>query len=34
MGRGGLLNPISSGTYRVNDKMLEDLRKGASGEHA
>lgn len=34
VGRGGLLNPISSGTYRVNDKMLEDLRKGVSGEHA
>ena len=34
VGRGGLLNPIPSGTYRVNDKMLEDLRKGVSGEHA
>ncbi|MEA1996756.1 MAG: butyrate kinase [Gemmatimonadota bacterium] len=34
VGRGGLLKPIASGTYRVNDKMLEDLRKGASGEHA
>jgi len=28
VGRGGLLKPIASGTYRVNDKMLEDLRKG------
>ena len=34
VGRGGLLKPIASGTYRVNKKMLEDLRKGASGEHA
>jgi butyrate kinase len=34
VGRGGLLKPIASGTYRVNDKMLEDLRKGVSGEHA
>ena len=34
VGRGGLFNPIPSGTYRVNDKMLEDLRKGVSGEHA
>lgn len=34
VGRGGLLRPIASGTYQVNKKMLEDLRKGASGEHA
>ncbi len=34
VGRGGLLKPITSGTYRVNKKMLEDLRKGVSGEHA
>jgi len=34
VGRGGLLKPIASGTYRVNEKMLEDLRKGTSGEHA
>jgi len=34
VGRGGLLKPIASGTYRVNKKMLEDLRKGVSGEHA
>jgi butyrate kinase len=34
VGRGGLLKPIASGTYRVNEKMLEDLRKGVSGEHA
>jgi len=34
VGRGGLLKPIASGTYRVNEKMLEFLRKGVSGEHA
>jgi len=34
VGRGGLLKPIPSGTYRVNEKMLKDLRKGVSGEHA
>lgn len=34
VGRGGLLKPIKSGTYRVNETMLEDLRKGNRGEHA
>ncbi|MCK4241196.1 MAG: butyrate kinase, partial [Candidatus Atribacteria bacterium] len=34
VGRGGLLKPIASGTYRVNEKMLEDLRNGVSGQHA
>ena len=34
VGRGGLLKPISSGTYRVNDIMLKDLRKGINGQHA
>lgn len=33
-GRGGLLKPIPGGTYRVNDKMLDDLRKADRGEHA
>ncbi|AYC29527.1 butyrate kinase [Paenisporosarcina cavernae] len=33
-GRGGLLRPIEGGTYAVNDMMLEDLRKGFSGQHA
>ena len=27
IGRGGLLKPIFSGTYNVNDKMLKDLKK-------
>ena len=34
IGRGGLLNPIPSGVYRVNDRMLEDLFRGVQGEHA
>ncbi len=34
VGRGGLLKPIPSGTYRVNERMIEDLRKGVQGEHA
>lgn len=33
-GRGGLLRPIEGGTYRVNEQMLTDLRKGYSGQHA
>ncbi|MTI49752.1 butyrate kinase [Sporosalibacterium faouarense] len=34
VGRGGLLKPISGGTYEVNEKMLEDLKVGVLGEHA
>ena len=33
-GRGGLLRPLRSGTYPVDDAMLEDLRAAARGEHA
>lgn len=33
VGRGGLLRPIPSGTYRVNQRMLDDLRHPAR-EHA
>jgi butyrate kinase len=32
--RGGLLRPIAHGTYRVDEAMLADLRRGAMGEHA
>lgn len=32
--RGGLLKPIQGGTYKVNEKMIEDLEKGVQGEHA
>lgn len=34
VGRGGLLRPIKSGTYLINDKMLEDLKTNKFGEHA
>jgi butyrate kinase len=34
IGRGGLVKPIESGIYEVNDKMLEDLRTGVMGQHA
>jgi butyrate kinase len=34
VGRGGLLKPILSGTYNINDKMLKDLNENIQGEHA
>jgi butyrate kinase len=34
VGRGGLLRPLQSGTYRVSEKMLSDLTEGKFGEHA
>ncbi|AVK48002.1 MULTISPECIES: butyrate kinase [Clostridium] len=34
VGRGGLLKPIVSGTYSVNDNMLKDLKENVQGEHA
>lgn len=34
IGRGGLLKPMPSGTYRVTDAMIEDLKIGVQGEHA
>lgn len=34
IGRGGLLKPISSGVYEVNDKMKSDLSSCKYGEHA
>ncbi len=34
VGRGGLLPPLASGTYLVNDEMLEELRLARRGEHA
>ncbi len=33
VGRGGLLQPLVGGTYRVNQEMLKDLREGRSGIH-
>ena len=34
VGRGGLLPPLESGTYLVNEEMLEELRLARRGEHA
>ncbi|WP_321296684.1 butyrate kinase [Marinifilum fragile] len=34
VGRGGLVKPIESGIYEVNDRLKEDLRVGILGEHA
>ena len=34
VGRGGLLKPLVSGTYKVNRKMVNHLSKGIYGEHA
>ncbi|HTX89309.1 MAG TPA: butyrate kinase [Bacteroidales bacterium] len=34
VGRGGLLKPVQSGVYEVNEKMLADLRNSPLGEHA
>ncbi len=34
IGRGGLLRPISGGTYRIGEDMLQDLREAVFGEHA
>lgn len=32
-GRGGLLPPLSCGTYLVNDAMVEELRRARRGDH-
>jgi butyrate kinase len=34
VGRGGLLKPIESGVFEVNERMKEDLRNSPMGEHA
>lgn len=34
VGRGGLLKPMPSGTYKVTDALIEDLKIGVQGEHA
>ena len=34
VGRGGLLPPVASGTYLVNQDMLEELSAARRGEHA
>lgn len=32
--RGGLLHPIESGVYEVNEAMIRDLEEGIMGDHA
>jgi butyrate kinase len=34
VGRGGLVKPILSGAYEINDRLKEDLLNGVQGEHA
>ncbi len=34
LARGGLLHPIESGVYEVNETMIKDLMQGVMGEHA
>lgn len=34
IGRGGLIRPVTSGTYIVNDRMKRDLHGAMQGEHA
>lgn len=34
VGRGGLLRPVTGGTYMVTEKMLADLKTNKYGEHA
>ena len=34
VGRGGLMRGLPSGTYRVNEEMLGDLRLTRYGDHA
>lgn len=33
VGRGGLVKPIESGTYVVNEKMIHDLQSGTASAH-
>ena len=34
VGRGGLMRPLQSGVYEVNERMLSDLKASIGGEHA
>lgn len=34
VGRGGLLDPVTGGTYIVSDRMVRDLMEARRGEHA
>ncbi|MGI6394227.1 MAG: butyrate kinase [bacterium] len=34
VGRGGLLKPLPGGVYKVNDKMIDELKEAKMGDHA
>ncbi len=34
VGRGGLVRPLESGVYEVNDQLIQDLKNCLNGEHA
>ncbi len=34
VGRGGVVKPIPSGVYQVNERLMEDLKIGFLGQHA
>lgn len=34
VGRGGMIPPVVSGTYSINEKMLDDLKNHAQANHA
>lgn len=34
VGRGGLIQPVASGTYAINQKMLDELKMAKYGNHA
>jgi butyrate kinase len=34
VGRGGMVKPVESGVYEMNDRLREDLIAGIQGEHA
>ncbi|MFV0352643.1 MAG: butyrate kinase [Oscillospiraceae bacterium] len=34
VGRGGLVRPVKSGTYTINEAMLQDLQKPSAARHA
>lgn len=34
VGRGGLVKPIASGVYEVNEALINDLKIGVQGQHA
>jgi butyrate kinase len=34
VGRGGLIHPIESGVYNINERLRHDLMEGVMGEHA